>query len=550
MCDSVGNPKKDDNFSNMVVTGTGYIASLKSSCAIMNDLSVNNLSIIPRKSQPSGHGFKVANFIGDINVTGVIDPTGLQFSPVSSNPSFVDPDNTIYIQDANGHLYKGSRDLERIFDMDATGLVPISSGIDTQYLNADGTWKPPVLPGTGLPLLNTLTNTIKGLTNNDSSLILADNGTSINLDVNDVKTYDKYYNAFPVNQYLMGESLIGTDKWSSGVLASNGKIYCVPWLATTILVIDPVLNTTYQIGGLPASNAKWVGCVLAQNGYVYGIPSNYPDVIRIDPRTDTFLILGGQPGITGGEKWRGGVLAPNGIIYAVPFVGSSDVLKIDTTNDTATTMGVTVPSGNGRYVSGSLAPNGKIYCTPNATTDVLVIDPISDTIATFPVTSPLPPAGFAGRRWGGSVYSPVTNKIYGFPESTNDILIIDPVTNTTSNMGISASLAGSYYSTGIISPSGLIYSTPVFGPTDRIIIINPMTNTVTLGMSSFPGSAQRWFGSVLAPNGKIYAVPQKATDVMIIETGPSDEFTSGIHHSGQQMTVPWEFALSKYFNKY
>ena len=33
--------------------------------------------------------------------------------------------------------------------------------------------------------------------------------------------------------------LPGTDDWYGGVLAPNGKIYCVPCFAPNVLIIDP-----------------------------------------------------------------------------------------------------------------------------------------------------------------------------------------------------------------------------------------------------------------------------------------------------------------------
>jgi hypothetical protein len=41
----------------------------------------------------------------------------------------------------------------------------------------------------------------------------------------------------------MGADLSGTNKWASGCIGVNGKIYCVPENATDILIIDPVAGT-------------------------------------------------------------------------------------------------------------------------------------------------------------------------------------------------------------------------------------------------------------------------------------------------------------------
>ena len=128
----------------------------------------------------------------------------------------------------------------------------------------------------------------------------------------------------------MGASLSGSYKWGGGVLAPNGKIYCVPYNASDILIIDPVANTATR------SNM--------------GVS------------------------LTGSDKWLGGVLAPNGKIYCVPS-HSSDILIIDPETNTATrsTMGASL-SDSYNYAGGVLAPNGKIYCVPRNPADILIIN--------------------------------------------------------------------------------------------------------------------------------------------------------------------------------
>ena len=90
---------------------------------------------------------------------------------------------------------------------------------------------------------------------------------------------------------------------------------------------------------------------------------------------------------------------------------------------------------------------------------------------------------------------------------------------TRSNMG--ASLGGSYkWLGGALAPNGKIYCVPVHA--EDILIIDPSTNTATrstLG-ASLAGS-ENWQGGVLAPNGKIYCAPANAADILIIDKNPS-----------------------------
>ena len=47
-----------------------------------------------------------------------------------------------------------------------------------------------------------------------------------------------------------GELPAAEEKWAGGVLAGDGKIYCVPWAATEVLVIDPVTRTLSTFGSV------------------------------------------------------------------------------------------------------------------------------------------------------------------------------------------------------------------------------------------------------------------------------------------------------------
>jgi hypothetical protein len=76
----------------------------------------------------------------------------------------------------------------------------------------------------------------------------------------------------------------GTSAFHGGVLAQNGKIYCIPhFSAKNVVVIDPETNTTETIiMGLTDRNVKYGGGVLAPNGKIYGIPINVDNVLMIN----------------------------------------------------------------------------------------------------------------------------------------------------------------------------------------------------------------------------------------------------------------------------
>ena len=109
----------------------------------------------------------------------------------------------------------------------------------------------------------------------------------------------------------------GSEKWFQGVLAENGKIYCIPATAATVLVINPVTNTIDTSLWVSSGSRKWWGGVLAPNGKIYGIPHSYSAVLVIDPianKVDFTTIT--VP--VGDGKWTGGFVAASGKIFCVP----------------------------------------------------------------------------------------------------------------------------------------------------------------------------------------------------------------------------------------
>ena len=122
--------------------------------------------------------------------------------------------------------------------------------------------------------------------------------------------------------------------------------------------------------------------------------------------------------LSGTGKWYGGVLAPNGKIYGIPR-DSTQVLEIDPATQTTTLFGSL--SGNNKWNGGVLAPNGKIYGIPYNSTQVLEIDPTTKTTTLFGSLS-------GTGKWIGGVLAP-NGKIYGIPVNSTQVLEIDGVSN-------------------------------------------------------------------------------------------------------------------------
>jgi hypothetical protein len=334
-------------------------------------------------------------------------------------------------------------------------------------------------------------------------------------------------------------------KWYGGVLAPNGKIYCVPGAATSVLIIDPQTDSadTSTISGLPGTSSppNWLGGVLAPNGKIYCIPWDASSVLIIDPATntvDTTTMSGGI--LTESRKWHGGVLARNGKIYGIPY-DSDNVLVIDPATDTFTDIpipgpGPPVPGDPSKWYGGVLAPNGRIYCIPWKADYVMIIDPESDTVDPDAIFF----SAVADLKWTGGVLSP-NGKIYCIHQEPLRVLIIDPALNTV-ELTAYLPFEEDKWAGGVLGPDGRIYGIP--RNYHNVLVIDPATNTVDPDGISLPPAPpvdpfaeDKWTGGVLAPNGKIYCVPNEADSVLIID----------LHSNGEMFA---SIAQCPYFNKF
>lgn len=281
-------------------------------------------------------------------------------------------------------------------------------------------------------------------------------------------------------------ALSGGTLYAGGGLAPNGRVYAVPYNATSVMTIDPDTGVTTTFGSL-AGTTKYVGMSLARDGKFYCPPASAGNVLVIDPANNTTYTIGSGLG-----QYRCAALAPNGKIYSVSMV-TGNILVIDPATQTVSTIG----SGLGSYYGILLGMDGKLYGIPADATSVLCIDPLTNTYTTF-----------GSLASGGSKYVSGTlaqnGKIYCAPFSATSVLVIDPATKTISTFG---NLAGANkWGSSRLGANGKIYALP--RAASSILVIDPEQNTTTqLGNFS---SAEKWIGTVLAPNGKLIGLPFNA----------------------------------------
>lgn len=76
-------------------------------------------------------------------------------------------------------------------------------------------------------------------------------------------------------------------KWSGIAAGFDGRLYCAPCNASSVLVIDPVRHSlsTIEINRdwQPLQEDKWSGIVAAQDGRLYCAPASASYILVIDP---------------------------------------------------------------------------------------------------------------------------------------------------------------------------------------------------------------------------------------------------------------------------
>ena len=83
----------------------------------------------------------------------------------------------------------------------------------------------------------------------------------------------------------------------------DGLLYCAPWNAPTVLVIDPWTRTLGFIKGAGETGEKYFGICAGPDGRLHCGPCNASSVIVIHPGTRTLSFIGNIR--DGGQKYCG-----------------------------------------------------------------------------------------------------------------------------------------------------------------------------------------------------------------------------------------------------
>lgn len=155
-----------------------------------------------------------------------------------------------------------------------------------------------------------------------------------------------------------------------------------------------------------------------------------------------------------------------------------------------------------KYVGAILADNGKIYGIPTGASNIIELDPDTDTSVLF---GKLPTDPF---KWtNGCCYN---GYIYGYPRLSNSLLKINPETRTVELIDLNLDYQGEHHY------SGVLCGNTIFQPprrADHVLCIN----LDDCRIEKIPlGKRMDYCGAILHYNGLIYCLPNRGYRVMVI----------------------------------
>ena len=345
------------------------------------------------------------------------------------------------------------------------------------------------------------------------------------------------FHNFTATVDMVNSDIAGDAKWLGGVLAANGKIYCVPYSSDEVLIID-TNNGSYQLesfGLTFGAGLKYAGGCLAADGKIYCAPHDANDgVLVIDPMTNTASIetYGGVlSNVPVKAKYRGCVLGNDNKVYCIPY-DANFALIIDVDNKTAVTdsFGITF-SGAKKWGGGVLAANGKIYCTPYESYILLVIDTNTSTAKQISVGYIMSKSDFSNGVLGAD------GKIYCAPRDSNYVLVINPEDDSVKSYYLSQFGGGNYpqgatpfYGGGCLAADGKIYFSPLNAEMVAVIDTKkPMSESISyIGIDELSIlESHKYSSMVMSTDGRIHCVPYNAKDILRIKMGDGVSISDG-----------------------
>lgn len=319
----------------------------------------------------------------------------------------------------------------------------------------------------------------------------------------------------PNRQYsFIIDTGVAVQKWSQLVPGPGDTLFGVPYAADQVLKLSTSTGEVSLIN-CPANaftNKKYGGGAYAPNGVVYCLGLEEARLLRIFPEGNSTVTVVNRAG------FHDTVLAPNGLLYGVPYDSTCRrVISLNPSNLSVTELGDSDITGNRKYKRGALAPNAAIYCPPAARPQVLKIDTTNNSVSMIG-----PSFGTSNNKWTDAIVAPNNGCVYGIPDTRTDILKIDPATDTVTTFG-DLSTVTARASSAVLGIDGLIYGIPTSFLDTTMLRVNPFNDTIDEVPFSAPNrqfaNGTSWQGAATGIDGAMYAAPFQNWDVLKVSLG-------------------------------
>jgi len=174
--------------------------------------------------------------------------------------------------------------------------------------------------------------------------------------------------------------------------------------------------------------------------------------------------------------------------------------------------------GKNKYYGGILTASQSIYAAPYGVDDskVLVIDTVTDTVATLPLPPDVPPVKYG---WHGGVYHEPSDRVYFFPSHADSFLVVDCGTNAVTTAGNFDQ--GRYKFGGGAVRGPAVYCAPSDADYLGVVTVGEggredVVETVPLPAEGVAYGKNKWQGGVVGSDGRIYFIPSNADKILAV----------------------------------
>ncbi len=277
-------------------------------------------------------------------------------------------------------------------------------------------------------------------------------------------------------------TLAGATKFAGAIYNGvDDKVYCIPLAYWRVLSVDVVNGTVSTFGDLledfggAGSNWYWGGCIGA-DGKIYCAPYNATKIMVIDPAvanpSGRISYIDLPAGVSGAGKWRGAALANDGRIFCAPY-NATTVLIIDPATKTSVAVGGPTWLSNaaepGKFCDIVVGADKNMYLMPARSPYMVGIDPASSgagglVVSMEPLDTKIGPHA-SSDRWGGACAAP-NGRLYAAPAAYSEALEYDITTGVLERLGgpYSSDVNSDSYRWSAIIPGrdGNVYAFPYF----------------------------------------------------------------------------------------